>query len=77
MFLCSLSELFYTKDIIDFIKVINKGINSKISNKTRSFARKASFYKEANSDSKDAIRLYYIALLALAITFSAEGGSGL
>jgi len=57
VFLCSLSELFYAKDIINFIKAIDKGINSKISSKTCSFIRKASSYKEANSDSKDIVYL--------------------
>jgi len=57
MFLCLSSELFCIKDIINFIKAIDKGINSKISSKTCSFIRKASSYKEANSDSKDVICL--------------------
>jgi len=57
MFLCSLSELFCAKDVINFIKAIDKGINSKISSKTCSFIRKASSCKEANSDSKDVVYL--------------------
>jgi hypothetical protein len=59
VFLCLLSELFCAKDIINFIKVIDKGINSKISGKgSRFFIRKASSCKEANSDSKDIICLH-------------------
>jgi hypothetical protein len=78
VFLCLLSELFCAKDIANFIKAIDKGINSKISNKRScSFIKKASSYKEANLNSKDSVRLRYIALLALAIIFGAKGGSGL
>jgi hypothetical protein len=75
--LCLLSELFCAKDVVNFIEAINKGINSGISSKTCSFARKASSCKEANSNSKDAIYLRRIALLALTITFGAKGGFGL
>jgi hypothetical protein len=69
------SKLFCAKDVANFIEAIDKGINSRISSKRScSFISKASSCKEANSDSKDAICLRCITLLALAIIFSAERG---
>jgi len=58
VFLCLLFKLFYAKDVINFIKAIDKGINSRISSRTCSFVKKASSCKKANSDSKDVICLH-------------------
>ena len=57
MFLYSSSKLFCAKDVVNSIKAIDKGINSGISGKTCSFVKKASSYKEANSDGKDVVYL--------------------